>query len=71
MNPAHMQIDLSREENIKCEECEGEIFSPAFIIKRISPLISPDGKETLVPLQIFKCGKCDHVNELFLEGITN
>jgi len=71
MNPTQMQIDISREENIKCEKCEGKIFSPVFIIKRISPLISPDGKETLVPLQVFKCEKCDHVNELFLEGITN
>ena len=67
----NINIDLSNVDNIKCEECENETFVPAFVIKQISALMSPTGKETMVPIQLFKCSKCGHVNEKFLEGLTN
>ena len=66
-----INIDLTQVDNITCEKCNGELFSPAFMIKRISALMSPTGKETLAPIQIFKCDVCGHINELFLEGLTN
>ena len=66
-----INVDLSQADDITCEECGGTLFSPAFMIKRISALMSPTGKETLAPIQIFKCDGCSHVNELFLQGLTN
>jgi len=73
MNNPNLNIDLNNVENIKCEKsgCGNETFSRSYIIKRLSALMSPSGMETLIPLQIFKCDKCGHINELFLEGITN
>ena len=67
----NINLDLSNVDNIKCDECDNETFVPAFIIKQVSALMSPTGKETLVPVQLFKCSKCGHVNEKFLEGLTN
>tara|TARA_R100001510_G_C7591860_1_gene161279 strand:- start:239 stop:451 length:213 start_codon:yes stop_codon:yes gene_type:complete len=67
----NFNVDLSNVDNIKCDECDNETFVPAFIIKQVSALMSPTGKETLVPVQLFKCSKCGHVNEKFLEGLTN
>ena len=67
----NFNVDLSNVDNIKCDECDNETFVPAFIIKQVSALMSPTGKETLVPVQLFKCSKCNHVNEKFLEGLTN
>tara|TARA_Y100001937_G_scaffold107696_1_gene150602 strand:+ start:49 stop:261 length:213 start_codon:yes stop_codon:yes gene_type:complete len=67
----NFNVDLSNVDNIKCNECDNETFVPAFIIKQVSALMSPTGKETLVPIQLFKCSKCNHVNEKFLEGLTN
>ena len=66
-----INIDLSAAADIECEKCESIRFTPVFIIKHISALMSPNGKATMVPLQLFKCDKCDHINELFLEGLTN
>jgi uncharacterized Zn finger protein len=66
-----MNIDLNNVKNIACDDCESEHFSPTFIIKKLSALMSPSGKETLIPLQTFKCDKCGHINELFLQGLTN
>ena len=67
----NINIDLGNIDNIKCEECENETFVPAFVIKQISALMSPTGKETIVPVQLFQCAKCGHVNKKFLEGLTN
>ena len=70
-NQQPININLAEAESITCNNCGGELFSPAFMIKRISALMSPTGQETLAPIQIFKCDSCSHVNELFLEGLTN
>ncbi len=67
----NINIDLNNVDNIKCDECENETFVPAFVIKHISALMSPTGQETMVPIQLFKCSKCGHINERFLEGLTN
>ena len=66
-----INIDLSTASSIECDECQHTEFVPAFIIKKVSALMSPTGAETMVPVQIFKCGKCNHINELFLQGVTN
>ena len=66
-----INVDLTLANNMECDECKNTEFVATFIIKNVHALMSPTGKDTLVPVQIFKCGKCNHINELFLEGITN
>jgi len=68
-----INIDLSNVDSIRCDSdgCDSEYFSPTFVIKKLSALVSPSGKETLIPLQTFKCDKCGHINALFLQGLTN
>ena len=34
-------------------------------IRKLSALVSPDGQETLVPVQVFACEKCGNVNKEF------
>tara|TARA_Y100000114_G_scaffold106298_1_gene99574 strand:- start:2083 stop:2295 length:213 start_codon:yes stop_codon:yes gene_type:complete len=67
----NINIDLKTVENIKCDECSGYTFEPVFVIKHLSALVSPNGKETVMPFQVFKCASCGHINEKFLEGLTN
>ena len=67
----NIHIDLNNVDNVKCEECKGETFVPVFVIKHLSALMSPHGQETMVPIQVFKCSDCGHINEKFLEGLTN
>ena len=68
--PPNMKVDLKEAPNVECDMCQNAHFEPAFIIKQVPALMSPTGKEALVPVQVFKCGKCDHINELFLNGLT-
>ena len=66
--PAQTNINLKLDDltDIKCNECESEYFRPAMLMKRLSPLVSPTGNEQIVPIQIFRCDDCGHVNEVFI-----
>jgi len=59
------QINLEHAEDINCEKCNCEHFVTVFSIKRISPLMSPTGKEVMIPIQTFACTSCGHINEGF------
>jgi hypothetical protein len=62
----NIPVGLEQTDEIKCDECESNAFHPAFLLRKVSPLISPTGKETVLPIQVFACDSCGHVNEEFL-----
>jgi len=45
---------------IKCD-CGGMLFKEGFIFKRLSPLISPTGKEEMFPINVIICESCGKV----------
>ena len=59
------QIDISKTSAVKCEKCENQTFKQSLLIRKLSALVSPNGQETLVPVQVFACEKCGHVNAEF------
>ena len=63
-----VQVDLSKADTIKCDDCGNYLFITANVIKRISPILSPTGQEALVPVQVYSCGSCGRVPKIFLEG---
>lgn len=62
----NMNVDLSQTLSVTCEKCEGSYFEQALIIRKVSALLTGQGKPGFVPIPIFKCSKCGHVNEEFL-----
>tara|TARA_R100000278_G_C5452548_1_gene157949 strand:+ start:57 stop:281 length:225 start_codon:yes stop_codon:yes gene_type:complete len=58
---ANVQVDLTKAETMKCKKCDNAIFIPSFILKRLSPLVSPTGKEAVIPVQVYSCGNCGEV----------
>ena len=56
-------INYSQTEAIKCEECGGQVFQPALLLRKVSALVAPTGKETIAPVQVFSCIACGHVNK--------
>ena len=56
--PDGLQIDLSQAETILCEKCGNGLFIQSFFLKKVSALVSPTGKEAIVPMQVFSCGNC-------------
>jgi len=41
--------------------CGSMIFEEAIILKKISPLVSPTGKEEIQPIDVLVCKKCGKV----------
>ena len=66
-NPnAQVRVDLKDAETIKCNSCNNYLFITSFILKRLSALVSPNGQEALIPVQVYSCGNCGEVAELSL-----
>ena len=59
------QIDISKTSAIKCEKCENQTFNQTLIIRKLSALVSPNGQEQYIPVGVFACEKCGHVNSEF------
>ena len=53
-----LQLDISKTDTIVCENCGNASFIQAFFLKKVSALVSPTGKEAIVPMQVFSCGNC-------------
>ena len=58
-------IDFSKTTEICCESCGGKTFKQTLLLRKLSALVSPSGQETIVPMQVFACEKCGHVNKEF------
>ena len=41
-------------------------FTSVFHIRKLSALVSPSGQETIIPVQVFACVECKHINSDFL-----
>jgi len=66
--PKQVELDISKADTIQCEECGNASFIPSFFLKKISALMSPTGKEAIVPIQVYSCGNCGVVPQKMLEG---
>ena len=64
-----VQVDLSDADTMKCEDCGNSVFIPAYFIKRLSPIVSPTGKEALIPIQVYSCGNCGKVPEKLKQDV--
>ena len=56
-------------DDINCEKCGNYSFIPVVLIKRLPALISPTQKETFIPMQVFACSSCNHINSVFVRSL--
>ena len=62
---AQETIDMSQTTPLKCENCENQTFKQALLIRKMSALVSSNGQEQIIPIGVFACEKCGHVNSEF------
>ena len=60
-------IDFGKTTQIQCESCGGSTFKQTLLLRKMSALVSPNGQETIIPMQVFACEKCGHVNKEFTD----
>ena len=61
------QIDITKTTEMKCEKCQNPTFKQTLLLRKMSALVSPNGQETIIPMAVFACEKCGHVNKEFTE----
>ena len=68
-NPG-LNIDPKELKDIACENCGCKYFRQVTAFKKVSALVSPTGKEQVVPVPTFRCDECGFINEEFrlIEG---
>ena len=60
-----LNVSPSDMKDIKCENCGCQFFRQVHAFKRVSALVSPTGKEQIVPVPTFRCDECGYINEEF------
>ena len=58
-------IDMDKTTAIKCDKCKNQTFKQTLLIRKMSALLSPTGQEAVIPIAVFACEKCGHVNSEF------
>ena len=64
-----LHIDISKTDTITCENCGNASFIQAFFLKKVSALVSPTGKEAVIPIQVFSCGNCGTIPQNMIDQI--
>jgi len=62
----NVNLDLSQTAPVLCEECKGTYFEQALVLRKASGLLTGTGKPTYIPIPVFSCKECGHVNSDFL-----
>lgn len=64
-----MNVKPTELDDVVCEECDNFTFQPVLLMKRLPALISPTQKEAFMPMQVYACNSCGHVNQRFIDGM--
>ena len=61
-----LNVDFSQTTEECCESCGNNTFVQVYQMRKLSALLSPTGTEAMIPIQVFACAKCGHINKCFL-----
>jgi hypothetical protein len=64
MNEKSLTIDISQSPWISCEK-GNMLWDSSTMAKRISPLVSPTGKEEILPVEVVICKTCGKIPKFF------
>lgn len=61
-----VNIDMSQAKDVACDHCGNYTFTEVFLMKFLSKIVHPEGKEGYLPVPTFACNSCGFVNDNFL-----
>ena len=61
----NVNIDLNQVPLEQCAVCKHTQWKVVYLLKKLSALISPTGKATVVPIQVFACDNCGTMSPIF------
>lgn len=63
----NIKLNVNELDDIICEQCQSKLFTPVFLLKKVPLIYTGTGKEELLPIQLFECAKCGHVDKSILQ----
>ena len=61
-----LNISLDKTQEITCEKCGHNVFQEGLMLRKASKFLTGTTQDALIPLPVFSCSSCGHVNEEFL-----
>ena len=62
----NLNISLDKTKGVVCDECENQTFREVTLLRKVSRFVTGTSQDALIPIPVFACNKCGHVNEEFL-----
>lgn len=59
-------ISIDQTTPVECDECGHMYFEQALHIRKASGLLTGTGQTSYIPIPVFSCQKCGHINTEFL-----
>ena len=69
LNPVQQsqpRVTLKDTTAVVCDECKNTTFTEAMMMRKVSRLLTGAPKDSYVPVPMFICSACGHLNEEFL-----
>lgn len=66
-----VKVALKDTQDVGCDKCGHKLFTQLMMFKKLSAVMSPTGEESMIPIQVFACNDCGHVNDEFLPPVGN
>ena len=54
--------------NVVCDECGSKLFKPAYVLKKVSSLVSSSGRQEIMEIPLFVCAKCGKLPKEYAEN---
>jgi len=58
----NLNITLDKTIPMSCEACESSVFHEVVMIRKASKFLIGAAQDALIPIPVFACAKCNHVN---------
>jgi hypothetical protein len=59
-------ITLKDTTGVECDECKNTTFNEALVMRRVSRILTGAPKDSYIPIPVFLCSSCGHLNDEFL-----
>lgn len=64
--PLQMNVSLDQTSEISCDNCGHKYFSQGVYLRKASKLLTGTPQDAYIPIPVFSCMSCNHVNAEFL-----
>ena len=62
----NVNITLDKTTGMSCDQCQCEVFTEGVMLRKASRFVTGTAQDAMIPIPVFACSKCGHVNEEFI-----